>query len=87
MLGPASGSILPRTAPVSPKTQTSSHISMTVQRPSGTAGYLWMEEDLRPQETLIAHVDGELLLADGVDPCVLLNPLGPIRVILVEFFY
>ena len=43
-----------------------------------------MEEDLRPQETLIANVDGELLLGDGVDARVLLDPLGAVCVILVE---
>lgn len=47
---------------------------------------LWVEEDLRPQEALVAHVDGELLLADGVDPGVLLDPLGAICVVLVELF-
>lgn len=47
---------------------------------------LWVEEDLRPQETLVAHIDGELLLADGVDASVLLDPLGPICVVLAELF-
>lgn len=47
---------------------------------------LRVEEDLRPQEALVAHIDGELLLADGVDAGVLLNPLGAVRVVLVELF-
>lgn len=47
---------------------------------------LWVEEDLRAQEALVAHIDGELLLADGVDPGVLLNPFGAVCVVLVELF-
>lgn len=43
-----------------------------------------MEEDLRPQEALVAHIDGELLLADGVDARVLFDPLGAVCVVLVE---
>lgn len=43
-----------------------------------------MEEDLRPQEALVADVDGELLLADGVDARVLFDPLGAVCVVLVE---
>lgn len=46
--------------------------------------HLRVEEDLGPQEALVAHVDGELLLADGVDAGVLLDPLGAVRVVLVE---
>lgn len=46
--------------------------------------HLGVEEDLRPQEALVAHVDGELLLADGVDAGVLLDPLGAVGVVLVE---
>lgn len=47
---------------------------------------LWVEEDLWPQEALVAHIDGELLLADGIDAGVLLDPLGAVRVVLVELF-
>lgn len=47
---------------------------------------LRVEEDLRPQEALVAHIDGELLLADGVDTGVLLDPLGTVRVVFVELF-
>lgn len=47
---------------------------------------LWVEEDLRSKETLIADIDGELLFADGVDASVLLDPLGAIGVVLVELF-
>lgn len=46
--------------------------------------YLRVEEDLGPQEALISHVDGELLLGDGVDARVLLDPLGSVGVILVK---
>ena len=46
-----------------------------------------MEEDLGPQEALVAHVDGELLLGDGVDARVLLDPLGAVRVVLVELLH
>jgi len=45
---------------------------------------LGVEEDLRPQEALVAHVDGELLLADRVDAGVGLHPLGGVRVVLAE---
>lgn len=45
-----------------------------------------MEKDLRPQEALVAHIDSELLLADGVDAGVLLDPLGAVRVVLAELF-
>ncbi len=45
---------------------------------------LWVEEDLRPQEALVAHIDGELLLGDGVDACVLFDPLGAVCVVLVK---
>lgn len=37
--------------------------------------YLWVEEDLGPQEALVAHVDSEFLLGDGVDASVLFDPL------------
>ncbi len=47
---------------------------------------LRVEEDLGPQEALVAHIDGELLLADGVDAGVLLDPLGAVCVVLVELF-
>lgn len=47
---------------------------------------LRVEEDLRPQEALVANIDGELLLADGVDAGVLLDPLGAVCVVLVELF-
>lgn len=47
---------------------------------------LRVEEDLRPQEALVAHIDGELLLADGIDAGVLLDPLGAVGVVLAELF-
>lgn len=47
---------------------------------------LWVEEDLGSQEALVAHVDGELLLANCVDASVLLDPLGAVRVVLLELF-
>ena len=43
-----------------------------------------MEEDLRPQEALVADVDGELLLGDCVGACVLFDPLGAVCVVLVK---
>lgn len=43
-----------------------------------------MEEDLRPQEALVADIDGELFLADGVDARVLFDPLGAVCVVLAE---
>lgn len=43
-----------------------------------------MEEDFRPQEALVADVNGELLLGDGVDARVLFDPLGAVCVVLVE---
>lgn len=46
-----------------------------------------MEEDLRPQEALVADIDGELLLGDGVDARVLLDPLGAVCVVLVELLH
>ena len=53
----------------------------------GNISHLRMEEDLRPQEALVAHVDGELLLADGVDARVLLDPLGAVCVVLAELLH
>lgn len=47
---------------------------------------LWVEEDLGSQEALVAHIDGELLFADGIDASVLLDPLGAVCVVLVELF-
>lgn len=43
-----------------------------------------MEEYLWAQEPLVADVDGELLLGDGVDTGVLLDVLPRLRVVLVE---
>ena len=54
--------------------------------PDGST-HLRVEEDLGSQEALVAHVDGELLLADGVDARVLLDPLGAVRVVLVELLH
>lgn len=48
--------------------------------------HLWVEEDLWSQEALVAHVDGELLFADGVDASVLLDPFGAVCVVLTELF-
>lgn len=45
-----------------------------------------MEEDLRAQEALVAHVDVEGGPADGVDPTVPLDPLTRVRVVLGELF-
>lgn len=47
---------------------------------------LRVEEDFWPQEALVAHVDGELLLTDGVDARVLFDPLGAVRVVFIELF-
>lgn len=46
-----------------------------------------MKEDLGSQEALVSHVDGELFLADGVDAGVLLDPFGPVCVILAELLH
>lgn len=46
-----------------------------------------MEEDLWAQEALVADVDGELPLGDGVDARVLLDPSGSIRVVLVKLLH
>lgn len=47
---------------------------------------LRVEEDFWPQEALVAHVDGELLLTDGVDARVLFDPLGAVRVVFIKLF-
>lgn len=47
---------------------------------------LWVKEDFRSQEALVAHINGELLFADGVDAGVLLDPLGTVCVVLTELF-
>lgn len=59
-----------------------SQVSASPLQPDPT--HFGVEEDLGSQEALVAHVDGELLLADGVDAGVLLDPLGAVRVVLVE---
>lgn len=46
-----------------------------------------MEEDLGPQEALVADVDGELLLGDGVDARVLFDPLGRVCVVLIKLLH
>lgn len=53
----------------------------------GTKSHLWVEEDLRAQEALIAHVDVEGGPADGTDPTVLFDPLPRVRVVLVELLH
>ena len=45
-----------------------------------------MEEDLRAEELLVADVDLEGLLGDGVDAAVLLDVLVGVGVELVELF-
>lgn len=49
--------------------------------------YLRVEEDLWPQEALIANIDCELLFGDGVDACVLFDPLGTVCVVLIKLLY
>lgn len=49
--------------------------------------YLRVEEDLGPQEALIANIDRELLFGDGVDACVLFDPLGTVCVVLIKLLY
>lgn len=49
-----------------------------------TAADLRMEEDLGAQEALVADVDVELLLGDGVDAGVLFDPLGTVCVVFAE---
>ena len=43
-----------------------------------------MEEDLRSQEPLIAHIHLEGLLGDGVDAVMDLEPLGRVTVVLAK---
>jgi hypothetical protein len=47
-------------------------------------GELGMEEDLGPQEPLVAHVHREQLLRDAIDAVVLLQPLARLPVVLGE---
>lgn len=49
--------------------------------------HLRMEEYLRPQEAFIANIDRELLFGDGVDACVLFDPLGTVCVVLIKLLY
>ena len=46
-----------------------------------------MEEDLWAEESLVAHVDVEWVLADRVDTVVLLDPFGWVRVVLGELLH
>lgn len=46
-----------------------------------------MEEDLRPQKALVANIDGKWLLGDGINACVLFDPLGAICVVLIKLFH
>ena len=46
--------------------------------------YLWVEENLRAEEALVADIDGELLPRDRVLALELLDPLGRVRVVLAE---
>ena len=45
-----------------------------------------MEKDFRPQEPLVANVDGERLLGDAVGACVLFDPLCWVLVIFCKLF-
>uniref|UniRef100_A0A1I8GGM3 ANK_REP_REGION domain-containing protein n=1 Tax=Macrostomum lignano TaxID=282301 RepID=A0A1I8GGM3_9PLAT len=47
-------------------------------------GKLRVEEDLGGQESLVADIHSERGIVDGVDARVRLNPLGALRVVLVE---
>lgn len=57
-----------------------------VASPSESVADLGVEEDLRAEEPLVADVDGEALLGDGVDAVVLLDVLVGVLVELVELF-
>lgn len=46
-----------------------------------------MEEDLRTQEALVAHVNVEGVLTDGVDAAVLFDPFPRVRVVLCELLH
>lgn len=48
---------------------------------------LRMEEDFWSQESLVPHVNGELFLADSVDPSVLFNPFRSIGVVFIKLFH
>lgn len=43
-----------------------------------------MEENFRSKESLIANVDGERLVVDGVLALILLDPLRWVTVVLIE---
>ncbi len=49
--------------------------------------YLGVEEDLGAQEALVAHVDVEGGLTDGVDSAILFDPFPRIRVVLCELLH
>ena len=57
-----------------------------IQNAMSHVSYLRVEEDLRPEKLLVADVDLEWLLGDGVDAAVLLDVLVGVGVELVELF-
>lgn len=46
-----------------------------------------MEEDLRSEEAFVTNINGELLLGDGIDACVLFDPLGAVCVVFVKLLH
>ena len=46
-----------------------------------------MEEDLGAEEALVADVDVEGVLTDGVDSAILFDPFRRVRVVLCEFLH
>lgn len=46
-----------------------------------------MKEDFWSQESLVPHVNGELFLADSVDPGVLFDPFRSVCVVFIKLFH
>lgn len=49
--------------------------------------YLGMEEDLGPEEPLVTNIDNKLGFVDGVDACVLFDPLARVPIVLGKFLH
>lgn len=58
----------------------STHVILCTLRKQ--TSYLWVKENFRAWETFLANIDNEFLLAYGIVPCLLFDPLPLIHVIL-----